>query len=133
MKLSNLPLCPMRVSFSTSASYRNIEHPLFTVSGQLPSVGGDDDAKDPEQAAEEEKMRQDAIKRAEREREKKHKQMKEEREKMREDIRGRVSKMHQAHVSPHVVVRITTGSCFSIKLKNQRNRRRRMTMMMTTS
>ena len=64
----------------------------FFNSGQIPSVGGDDTSpEDREKAAEQEKLRQEAIKQAEVERRTKHKKMEEERENMRQGIRDRVS------------------------------------------
>ena len=61
------------------------------ISGQIPSVGGNEDPVDKEAAAEEEKLRQEAIKEAEEKRRVKHKKLEEERENMRQGIRDRVS------------------------------------------
>ena len=61
--------------------------------GQIPSVGGNEDPVDKEQAAEDEKLRQEAIKEAEEKRRVKHKKMEEERENMRQGIRDRVRQM----------------------------------------
>ena len=58
----------------------------------MPSVGGDESTpEDREKAAEQEKLRQEAIKQAEQERRVKHKKMEEQRENMRQGIRDRVS------------------------------------------
>ena len=65
---------------------------LFLVScfvGQIPSVGGNEEPVDKEQAAEDERLRQEAIKEAEEKRRVKHKKMEEERENMRQGIRDR--------------------------------------------
>lgn len=64
---------------------------LACFSGQIPSVGGNEEPVDKEAAAEEEKLRQEAIKEAEETRRVKHKKMEEERENMRQGIRDRVS------------------------------------------
>mgnify|MGYP001160233698 FL=1 len=63
----------------------------MNISGNIPSVGGNEDPVDKEAAAEEEKLRQEAIKEAEEKRRKKHKNLEEERENMRQGIRDRVS------------------------------------------
>lgn len=63
---------------------------LFGSSGNLPSVGGSDEPEDKERDAEEEKLRQEAIKRAEEERRVKHKKFEEEREGIRQGIRDKV-------------------------------------------
>ena len=68
-------------------------HATFSVlppSGNLPSVGGSDEPEDKERDAEEEKLRQEAIKRAEEERRVKHKKFEEEREGIRQGIREKV-------------------------------------------
>ena len=57
--------------------------------GQIPSVGGNEEPVDKEQAAEDERLRQEAIKEAEEKRRVKHKKMEEERENMRQGIRDR--------------------------------------------
>lgn len=54
-------------------------------------MGGDNDGGDKEKDAEDEKLRQEAIKEAEDKRRVKHKKMEEERENMRQGIRDRVS------------------------------------------
>ena len=59
--------------------------------GNLPSVGGSDEPEDKERDAEEEKLRQEAIKRAEEERRVKHKKFEDEREGIRQGIRDKVS------------------------------------------
>ena len=58
--------------------------------GNLPSVGGSDEPEDKERDAEEEKLRQEAIKRAEEERRVKHKKFEDEREGIRQGIRDKV-------------------------------------------
>jgi len=62
---------------------------MSAVTSQIPSVGGNEDPVDKEQAAEDEKLRQEAIKEAEEKRRVKHKKMEEERENMRQGIRDR--------------------------------------------
>ena len=59
-------------------------------SGNIPSVTEKEDPIDKEQAAEDERLRQEAIKEAEEKRRVKHKKMEEERENMRQGIRDRV-------------------------------------------
>ena len=69
----------------------SVEFTLITISGNLPSVGGgSDEPEDKERDAEEEKLRQEAIKRAEEERRVKHKKFEEEREGIRQGIRDKV-------------------------------------------
>ena len=63
-------------------------------SGNIPSVGEKEDPIDKEQAAEEERLRQEAIKEAEEKRRVKHKKMEEDRENMRQGIRDRVRCFH---------------------------------------
>ena len=63
---------------------------FITETGQLPSVGGGDDDGDKERDVEEEKLRQEAIKKAEEERRVKHRKMEEEREHLRQNIRDKV-------------------------------------------
>lgn len=65
---------------------------MFVSIGQLPSVGGGgDDDGDKERDVEEERLRQEAIKKAEEERRVKHKKMEEERENLRQNIRDKVN------------------------------------------
>merc|ERR1712077_176555 len=65
-------------------------NPMSAVTSQIPSVGGgNEDPVDKEQAAEDEKLRQEAIKEAEEKRRVKHKKMEEQRENMRQGIRDR--------------------------------------------
>ena len=77
---------------SASASIETKVSILDTLScfvGQIPSVGGNEEPVDKEQAAEDERLRQEAIKEAEEKRRVKHKKMEEERENMRQGIRDR--------------------------------------------
>ena len=67
----------------------------ITETGQLPSVGGGDDDGDKERDVEEEKLRQEAIKKAEEERRVKHRKMEEEREHLRQNIRDKVGRTAQ--------------------------------------
>jgi len=65
-------------------------NPASAVSSQLPSVGGgEEESGDKERDAEEEKLRQEAIKEAEEKRRIKHKKMEEDRENMRQGIRDK--------------------------------------------
>merc|ERR1711953_1207288 len=64
-------------------------NPMSAVTSQIPSVGGNEEPVDKEQAAEDERLRQEAIKEAEEKRRVKHKKMEEERENMRQGIRDR--------------------------------------------
>jgi len=65
-------------------------NPMSAVTSQIPSVGGDETTpEDREKAAEQEKLRQEAIKQGEQERRVKHKKMEETRENMRQGIRDR--------------------------------------------
>merc|ERR1719376_1439586 len=66
-------------------------NPMSAVTSQLPGGGKDDEpsAEDKERDAEEEKLRQEAIKEAEEKRRVKHKKMEEERENMRQGIRDK--------------------------------------------
>ena len=63
---------------------------LSVLAGNLPSVGGSDEPEDKERDAEEEKLRQEAIKRAEEDRRQKHKKFEDEREGIRQGIRDKV-------------------------------------------
>ena len=79
---------------------------LWFFLGQIPSVGGDETSpEDREKTAEQEKLRQEAIKQAEQERRVKHKKLEEQRENMRQGIRDRVSCFidipHFTHVTLH--------------------------------
>ena len=84
---------------------------LWFFLGQIPSVGGDETSpEDREKTAEQEKLRQEAIKQAEQERRVKHKKLEEQRENMRQGIRDRVScfigiphftRFHFTHVTLH--------------------------------
>ena len=74
-------------------------------SGNIPSVGEKEDPIDKEQAAEEERLRQEAIKEAEEKRRVKHKKMEEDRENMRQGIRDRVRCFHNfAEKREHALV-----------------------------
>merc|ERR1739847_167267 len=65
-------------------------NPMSAVTSQIPSVGGDETSpEDREKTAEQEKLRQEAIKQAEQERRVKHKKLEEQRENMRQGIRDR--------------------------------------------
>merc|ERR1711976_390943 len=64
-------------------------NPMSAVTSQIPSVGGNEEPVDKEQAAEDERLRQEAIKEAEEKRRVKHKKMEEERENMRQGIRDK--------------------------------------------
>ena len=58
-------------------------------------MGGGDDDGDKERDVEEEKLRQEAIKKAEEERRVKHRKMEEEREHLRQNIRDKVGRTAQ--------------------------------------
>lgn len=63
----------------------------------LGAVGGDETTdEDKEKAEEEERERQEAIREAEERRKEKHRKMEEEREKMRQEIRDKVSSLHNS-------------------------------------
>ena len=85
----------MRLSFTTE-KFRTVipssdaNDAFLHDAGQLPSVGGGDDDGDKERDVEEEKLRQEAIKKAEEERRVKHRKMEEEREHLRQNIRDKV-------------------------------------------
>lgn len=69
-------------------------NPFGSVTDSIPGVGGgggdDDDGMSKEEAVEQERLRQEAIKQAERERRDKYKKQEEERENIRQTIRDKV-------------------------------------------
>ena len=68
-------------------------NPFGSVTDSIPGVGGDkneDDGMSKEEAEEQERLRQDAIRQAERERREKYKKQEEEREGVRQTIRDKV-------------------------------------------
>ena len=103
-------------------------NPFGSVTDSIPGVGGkddDDEGLSKEEAEEQERARQEAIKQAERERRDKYKKQEEEREGMRQTIRDKVISctLHgDTHTSTDMSL-LSTFEFLSSKLRSKRIRR----------
>lgn len=107
-------------------------NPFGSVTDSIPGVGGgsndDDSGETKEEQEEQERLRQEAIKQAERERRDKYKKQEEERETMRQTIRDKVRYVRFRSPDPCLTDSSICSSTAS-RNKSMRTRRKMRTMM----